>query len=62
MWSFVIVIFYKFIGNSSYFIQIFKNIRIKDLISVGLVETFDVGFLCGLARLNVLFFAVLITI
>lgn len=62
MRSFIVVIPYPFLSNSSYFIQIFKNIRIKDLISVGLVETFDVGILCGLARLNVLFFIVLITI
>ena len=53
MRSFVVVILYPFLCNTSYFLQIFKNIGIQDLISVGLVETFDVGILCGLARLNV---------
>lgn len=60
MRSFIVVILYPLLCNSSYFPQIFKKIRIQDLISVGLVETFDVGILCGLARLNVVFFSVLI--
>lgn len=51
--AFVIVISYPFLGNTSYFIQTFKNICIQDLIPVGFVEAFNVGILCRFPRLDI---------
>lgn len=53
MRSLVAVILYPFLRNTSYFLQIFKNIGIQDLIPVGFVEAFNVGILCRFPRLDI---------
>ena len=52
MWSFMVIIVLPLFGFFSYLIQSFKDVRIQQLRSNASIESFNIGVLCGLARLD----------
>ena len=52
MWALSVVLIHPFFRDEPHFRQGFKDIHIEHLIAIGAVESFDIGILRGLSRLD----------